>query len=206
MHLCLVLLINFSVSLFTEWPGYAAEVKRHTQGSDNIQTRQLRQQNWEQTTATLDSSGTEFTYSKGRERMHKIQPLAMIGSPMASTSTPHLTKEIQLHTSHFCNRKIMTSPILGVWNTETRGMPEGHWHMYSRRKKEYTLSLKQGNMIPQKAINPAQAVRTLYLWVKKYPRLKAHSYVTEQVQKATCTRLPFLIPSYLFNLFGQIGF
>lgn len=140
MHLCFVLLINFSVSLFTEWPDFAAEVKSHTQGSDNIQTRHLRQQNWEQTTPILDSSGTEFTYSKERERMHKIQSLAMTGPPCIAHQLPIWQKR------YSCIHPLLQQKnhdISHSWGLKYRNW--GHaWgpltHVFKKKKRVHTES------------------------------------------------------------------
>lgn len=159
--------------------------------SKKKQVRATQRSFQKKTTHILYPSGIEFTYSKRREWVHKIQHLAM-WSPMLGYLPPFWQKRFCcIHHISCCNRRIMTIP-LGLEIQKAGGLPEGHWYMCLGRTKAYILSLKQGKMVPQKAINPEKAVSSLCFLVIKCSCMG---------WKMVCIRLPFLTLSYLFFFF-----
>lgn len=66
-----------------------------------------------------------------------------------------------------------------IWNTENWELAQRFWPPILSRTKKYTLSITQGRIFPHKAISSAQALRALYLFLRKYSRPKAHSYMAK---------------------------
>lgn len=106
---------------------------------------------------TLGSGGTAFTYSKRRKSVHKIQPFAMHGSPVARRPPPQPMQVIPQYGIPQC-RRTQAFPHR-IRNTENWELAQGPWPPILSRTKKYTLSIKQGRIFPHKAISPAKAVR-----------------------------------------------
>lgn len=99
------------------------------------------------------------------------------------------------HPSCSAERKTPSLPCRGQIQLRGEGARPDQvpYDTHLSRTKRHTLSLKQEKTFPHKATSPTQAARTLYLLIRKCPRLKAHSYGTNGGQRTACTRLPFLM-------------
>lgn len=73
-------------------------------------------------------------------------------------------------------------------------------HIGLRRTKKYISDPEQGKIFPDREIQPAQAVRALYLFVRKSSEPKTHSSVATQGQHAASDCFPnntYVVPQTL---------
>lgn len=132
-----------------------------------------------------------------KKRHIKISFSSSHQSIMASRSLLTADAKALAFTHPFCSaeRKTPSLPCSGQIQLRGEGARPDQvpYDTHLSRTKRHTLSLKQEKTFPHKATSPTQAARTLYLLIRKCPRLKAHSYGTNGGQKTACTRLPFLM-------------
>lgn len=58
-------------------------------------------------------------------------------------------------------------------------LPKAHWHWHLSNTKELPQDMKQKKILPHKVTSPAQAILTLYVFIRQCFRPKAHCYIAE---------------------------